>query len=60
MISKHVDLLAVGALLLAIIAVSQFQNAFRSRVVRQRTILRVERLEMRVPRPPVVPIVLTE
>ncbi len=57
MISKHVDILAVVALLLGILIWSEARQSVLVQMIKNRPHLRVERINIRVPEPPVVPIV---
>jgi hypothetical protein len=57
MISRHVDILAVMALLFGILICSEIRQSVWARMLQGRTRLRVEQISVRVPEPPVVPIV---
>jgi hypothetical protein len=60
MISKHVDIVAVVALLLGMLICSEARQSFWIYVVNRRPHLRVEQISVRVPDPPVVPIVFKQ
>lgn len=57
MISKHIDVVAVFALLLGILVFSELKNSVWIRMMQRPAHLRVEQISVRVPEPPVVPIV---
>jgi hypothetical protein len=57
MISRHVDIVAVGVLLLGILVYSEARKAIWVRVMKSPARVRVERIYVRVPEPPVAPVV---
>lgn len=57
MIVKHVDIIAVVALLLGILIWSEAQQSVLIQMVKNRARLRVEHITVRVPEPPVMPII---
>jgi hypothetical protein len=57
MISRHVDILAVLLLLLGILVWSEVRQSVLVQIIKSRPHLRVERISVRLPEPPVVPVV---
>jgi|tagenome__1003787_1003787.scaffolds.fasta_scaffold9440711_1 hypothetical protein len=57
MISKHVDIIAVVALLLGILIWSEARQSVLVQIIKSRPHLTVDHISVRVPEPPVVPIV---
>lgn len=57
MISRHVDIVAVGVLLLGILIVSEARKAIWVQVMKSPARVRVERMYVRTPEPPVAPVV---
>jgi len=57
MISRHVDILAVLALLLGILVWSEVRQSVLVQIIKSRPRLRVERISVNLPEPPVVPVV---
>jgi hypothetical protein len=57
MISRHVDIVAVGLLLLGILIFSEARKAVWVQFMKSPARLRVERIHVRVPEPPVAPVV---
>ena len=60
MIAKHVDIVAVLALLLGILVSSEARQSIWVHVVKGRPHLRVEQISVRVPKLPAVPIVFKQ
>jgi len=56
-ISKHVDIVAVVALLLGILIWSEARQSVIVQIIKNRQRVRVERIRVSVPAPPVMPIV---
>lgn len=57
MIAKHVDIVAVVALLLGILIWSEARQSVAVQMIKNRPGMKVEHITVRVPEPPVVPIV---
>lgn len=57
MISRHVDIVAIGVLLLGILIFSEARKAVWVQVMKSPARMRVERIYVRVPEPPVAPVV---
>lgn len=57
MISRHVDIVAVGVLLLGILIYSEARKAVWVQVMKSPAKIRVERIYVRPPEPPVAPVV---
>jgi len=58
MISKHVDIVAVGVLLLAILIFSEARKSIWLRVIKNPARFGVEHMYIRMPEPPLPPVVI--
>lgn len=57
MISRNIDIIAIGALLLGILIVSEVRKSIWVQVMKDPARLRIKHVYVQVPEPPVVPIV---
>jgi len=57
MISRHIDILAVFLLLLGMLVWSEVRQSMWFQMIKAPTRLRLEQIDIRVPEPPVVPVV---
>lgn len=57
MISKHVDIMAIGVLLLAILIFSEARKSIWVHITKNPSRLGVEHMHVRVPEPPLPPLV---
>lgn len=60
MIAKHVDILAVLALLLGMLICSEVRQSFWAQIIKGRSNVSIEQISIRVPDPPAVPIVFRQ